>query len=271
MTSVVDWFGLDGQACAVTGASGGIGRAIALGLAGVGCRVALLDRDEAGMAETARLVRDAGGVALPLACDVSDPASVAAAAAASEAAHGPCGVLVNNAGLLRPGPLATLALAEWNLLLSVNLTGYFICAQTFGAQMRRRGGGAMVHTASIAAYHATGFGGAYSVAKAGIVMLSRQLATEWADVNIRSNVVNPGMIRTPLSEAFYADPAVTAARSGVIPAGRIGQPEDIAQAVLFLASPRAAYITGDEITVDGGFTRGLMGLIPRPGYDRPPG
>ena len=260
---------LDGQTCAVTGASGGIGRAIALAMARAGGRLSLLDRDEAGLGETLRLVQQAGADARAIPCDVSDPASVAAAAQASTEAFGPCGVLVNNAGLLRPGPLATISLAEWNLLLSVNLTGYLLCAQQFGAQMRTRGGGAMVHIASIAAHHATGFSGAYSVAKAGIVMLSRQLATEWGSAAIRSNVVNPGMILTPLSQAFYDDPAITAARSAVIPAGRIGRPEDIAEAVLFLASPRSSYITGDEITVDGGFTRGIMGLIPRPGYDRP--
>ena len=262
------WPGLDGAAAAVTGAGGGIGRAIALGLARAGARVALLDRDEANAAETLRLVREVGAAAVVIACDVSDPASVAAAATSSEAAHGPCRVLVNNAGLLRPGPLATLSAAEWNALLAVNLTGYFLCAQVFGAQMRGSGGGALVHVASIAAHHATGQAGAYSVAKAGVVMLSRQLATEWGADGIRSNVVNPGMIQTPLSQAFYADPAVTAARSAMIPAGRIGQPEDVADAVLFLASDHAAYISGDEITVDGGFTRGIMGLIPRPGYER---
>ena len=264
----VEWLGLQGTVCAVTGAGGGIGRAIALSLARAGGRVALLDRDEAGSAETLRHLQDAGADAVAVGCDVSDPGSVSAAAEAVSRQLGPCGVLVNNAGLLRPGPLATLTAAEWNLLLSVNLTGYFLCAQAFGTQMRMRGGGAIVHIASIAGSHATGFGGAYSVAKAGIVMLSRQLATEWGGDGIRSNVVSPGMILTPLSQAFYDDPEITRRRSAVIPAGRIGQPGDIAEAVLFLASARAAYITGDEITVDGGFTRGIMGLIPRPGYGR---
>lgn len=258
------WLGLQDRVCVVTGAGGGIGRAIALSFAQAGARVALLDRDEAGSAETLRLTE--GAVAI--ACDVSDQAAVQRAAETVQDRLGPCDVLVNNAGLLRPGPLASLPLAEWNLLLSVNLTGYFLCSQAFGAQMRGRGG-ALVHVASISATQATGQAGAYSVAKAGIVMLSRQLATEWGADGIRSNVVSPGMVLTPMSQAFYDDPDIVRRRSAVIPAGRIGQPQDIAEAVLFLASPRAAYITGDEITVDGGFTRSIMGLIPRPGYDAP--
>ena len=257
---------LAGHVCVVTGAAGGIGRAIAQGLAQAGGRVALLDRDLAGAEETRRSIPTE---AIAIGCDVSDPASVQAAAAVVRTRLGPCEVLVNNAGLLRPGPLATLPVAEWNLLLSVNLTGYFLCAQAFGAHMREQGGGALVHVASIAGSHATGQAGAYSVAKAGIVMLSRQLATEWGGNGIRSNVVSPGMILTPLSQAFYDDPAIVQRRSAVIPAGRIGKPADVAAAVVFLAGPGAAYISGDEITVDGGFTRGLMGLIPRPGYDAP--
>ncbi len=267
--ALVEWLGLRDRVCVVTGAGGGIGRAIALNLARAGGRLALLDRDEAGAAETLRQVRETGSDAAAIACDVSDPASVSRAAEAVRQALGPCGVLVNNAGLLRPGPLATLPLAEWNMLLSVNLTGYFRCSQVFGAQMREGGAGALVHIASIAGSHATGSSGTYSVAKAGIVMLSRQLATEWGDAGIRSNVVSPGLILTPMTQALYDDADIARRRSAVIPAGRIGRPEDIAEAVLFLASACSAYITGDEITVDGGFTRSIMGLIPRPGYERP--
>ncbi len=260
------WLGLSDRIAIVTGAGGGIGRATATSLAGAGCRVACLDLDADRARETAAGI---GVRALAVACDVSDPEAVNAAAATCLAAFGPADILVNNAGLLRPGPLATLAPAEWNALLAVNLTGYLLCAQAFGRQMREAGrGGSLVHVASIAAHHATPFSGAYSVAKAGIAMLSRQLAIEWASDRIRSNCVHPGMIRTPLSEAFYEQPGASETRAAVIPSARIGRPQDIAEAVLFLASPRSDYVNGDEITVDGGYTRNVMSLIPRAGYGK---
>jgi NAD(P)-dependent dehydrogenase (short-subunit alcohol dehydrogenase family) len=267
-TASGDWLGLQGKLCVVTGAGGGIGRAVAISLAEAGARVVLLDRQEADMAATAaEVTRRTGAAALAVRCEVSDPASVTNAAEHSRKAAGPCDILINNAGLLRAGALETLSLADWNALLAVNLSGYFLCAQAFGRQMRSRAGGAMVHVASIAGSHPQGFSGAYSVSKAGIVMLSRQIATEWGPVGIRSNVVSPGMIETPMSQEFYAVPDVRERRSGAVPRRRIGQAQDIADAILFLASPRADYINGDEITVDGGYTRMLMNLIPRPGHD----
>ena len=269
--STKDTSGLGGRVCVVTGAGSGMGRAIALALAKEGARVAVLDLNIDGAARTVEQVEALGGQAAAFACDTSDAASVTQAAAQTAAAFGLCDVLVNNAGILRPGPLDALTLDEWNKVLSVNLTGYFICAQAFGKQMRAKAetqaGGAMVHIASIAAAHATPNAGAYSVAKAGIEMLSRQLAVEWGGFGIRSNAVHPGLIMTPMSQAFYDQPGVIERRSQAVPAGRIGAPEDIAQAVLFLASDRAAYITGQSLTVDGGFTRMLMGLIPRAGYE----
>lgn len=264
----MSWLQLESRNAVVTGAGGGIGRATAMALAGAGCRVALLDRASDTLAATLAEIEAQGGRAVALTVDVADPASIEAAATRSQAAHGPCDILVNNAGMLRPGALETLKLDEWNALLAVNLTGYFLCAQVFGRQMHGRGG-SLIHVASIAARHATGFGGAYSVAKAGVVMLSHQFATEWAPHRIRSNCVSPGMIQTPLSQSFYDQPGATERRAATIPAGRIGQPQDIADAVLFLASPRSAYVNGEEIVVDGGYTRNLMSFIPRVGFEAP--
>jgi len=175
-------------------------------------------------------------------------------------------VLVNNAGILRAAPLADLPLAEWNALLAVNLTGYLLAAQAFGPAMRARGAGAIVHIASIAASHPQPRSGAYSASKAGVAMLSRQIALEWGRDGIRSNVVSPGLVRTPMSEAFYRDPGVAERRAALVPLGRVAGPADIADAVLFLASARAAYVTGAEIMVDGGLGQVLMAQVPRPGF-----
>ncbi|KAF3996462.1 SDR family NAD(P)-dependent oxidoreductase [Glaciimonas immobilis] len=263
-----DPFGLAQQVCAVTGAGSGIGRSIAVAFSKAGARVVVLDVNEEGSAETVREILETGGQAIAIHCDVADPVSIEAAAAQTLVTFGPCDVLVNNAGLIRLGGLDTLLLAEWNLLLSVNLTGYFLCSQIFGRQMRAKGKGALVHIASIAGSNPTAFSGAYSVAKAGVTMLAQQLAVEWGPHGIRSNTVHPGMILTPLSAAMYDQPGVLEQRSKAIPAGRIGRPEDVAEAVMFLASDRAAYINGDALTVDGGFSSMLLSLVPRAGYDR---
>ena len=260
-----DWLGLAGRVCVVTGGGGGIGRAVAVNLARAGALVAALDRDEAGLSRTRDELSGNRHVLAP--CDVTSRDSIVAAGETIEKALGPCQVLVNTAALLRPGSLDTLSLEEWNAVLSVNLTGYFLCAQIFGAQMRAQKRGSLVHVASIAGSHAQGRSGAYSVSKAGVVMLSRQLASEWGPDGVRSNVVSPGMVITPMSQAFYDTPGVTERRAAVTPARRIGMPQDIADAVMFLASDRSAYVNGDEITVDGGYVRTLMNLIPRPGFD----
>jgi NAD(P)-dependent dehydrogenase (short-subunit alcohol dehydrogenase family) len=262
-----DWLGLSGRVCVVTGGGGGIGRAVATNLARAGARVAAIDLDERGLEVTHAELRKLGGDHVVVSCDTSSAESIAAAAATVEKALGPCGVLVNAAGILRPGALENLSLAEWNAVLAVNLTGYFLCAQIFGRQMRKPGRGSLVHVSSIAGSHAQAQSGAYSVSKAGVIMLSRQLASEWGPQGIRSNVVSPGMVITPMSQSFYDTPGVTERRTAVVPARRIGMPQDIADAILFLASDRSSYVNGDEIIVDGGYANMLMNLVPRPGYE----
>ncbi|WLS03378.1 SDR family NAD(P)-dependent oxidoreductase [Shinella oryzae] len=258
----MSWLGLDGKTAVITGAGGGIGQALARAFAAEGVRVVLLDRTEE---RTRELADELGNGAFVLSCDLSKGDEIAAAAETVEA-EGGADILVNNAGILRPGPLESVSEADWSAMLSVNLNGYLAAAQAFGRGMIARGSGALVHVASIAGTHPQPASGAYSASKAAILMLSRQLAYEWGPKGIRSNTVSPGLVRTPLSEPFYRDAGVKAKREAMVPLGRIAEPKDMADVALFLASPRASYVTGQDIVVDGGLSQALMGLVPRPGY-----
>ncbi|WP_442580097.1 SDR family NAD(P)-dependent oxidoreductase [Mesorhizobium sp. ASY16-5R] len=258
---------LVGRVAAITGSGSGIGRGIAQRLAAEGAIVAALDIDLAAARETIDIIRKAGGAGEAFRCDVSDEGSFRRAGKAVAADLGETGIVVNNAGFLRPAPLAELSLAQWNSVLSVNLTGAFLSTLVFGPSMRTSSRGVFVHVGSIASQFAQTRGGAYSASKAGICGLSATIAAEWGSDGIRSNVVHPGMIRTALSAAFYSDAELAKRREATVASRRTGVPDDIAGAVLFLASDLSAYVNGAELTVDGGFSRMAIDLIPRPGYE----
>lgn len=256
-------FGLEGKVCVVTGAASGIGRGIALAFAAEGARVAVLDCDLAGAEETADQARKTGSEAMPVSVDTAEEASVEAARLKVAEAFGDADVLVNNAAIMGVGgEILNLSLDDWNRLIAVNLTGYFLCSRSFGKRMVARKCGVLLHVASITALSPMPFGGNYSVAKAGVTMMSRLLAAELAPRGVRSNCVHPGLVQTPMTQVSYDDPDVAKARAAIVPQGRVAQPDDIAQAVLFLASPRAAYVNGAELLVDGGLQQGLMSRIP---------
>jgi glucose 1-dehydrogenase len=273
-----DWLGLAGRVCVVTGAGSGIGAAIAAGLVQAGAHVALLDRDGDAVSAVAQdlnarsVAAEGAGATVLRPCraytaDVSDEAAVLAVAQRVQAELGPCYGVVNNAGMGRPGALDSVSLQDWNRVLAVNLTGYLVVARSFAPQMRSQGAGSVVHVASISGLTPQTHSGAYSASKAGILLMSRQMAVEWGPQGLRSNAVCPGLIRTPLTAKFYDHPGVAERRAAITPSRRIGQPQDIADAVLYLLSPRAGFVNGAELLVDGGLSGMLMDLMPRPGYN----
>jgi NAD(P)-dependent dehydrogenase (short-subunit alcohol dehydrogenase family) len=251
---MTDWLGLAGRRAVVTGAGSGIGQATAAALAAAGVEVIGVDRDTESL-------RDSGLRAET--CDISSESAVEALAERV----GPCDIVVNAAGIIRPGALADVDVADWNALIAVNLTGYLLVSRAFAAGMSARGGGALVHVASISGTHAQANSGAYSASKAALIVMSQQLALELGPQGIRSNTVSPGMVRTPMTEQYYQAPGVAERRDRAVPIGRVATPDDIADVVVFLASDRSRYVTGADIIVDGGFTTTLMSWVPRPGYD----
>lgn len=265
-----DWLGLAGRVCVVSGAGSGIGAAVAEALVAAGAVVGLVDRDAAAAGRVARGLSERGGRVLAVECDIADEAVVRAAADRVRKELGPCEVLVNNAGLLRAGPLASVSVDDWQAVIAVNLTGYLLCAREFGRDMLARRRGSIVHIASVAALHPQTRSGAYSPSKAGVLLMSRQMAAEWGPQGVRSNAICPGMIRTALSAGFYETPGFEARRAAVTASRRIGEPFDIANPALFLASDRSGYINGAEILVDGGLGCMLMDMVPRPGFNDTP-
>jgi len=257
-----DWLGLSGRTAVVTGAGGGIGKAIALELAANGMHCNVLDRAGDLVEATVAQISEGGGTATGHICDVTDEAGIKSVSNSINS----CDVLVNAAGLVRPGALADLTTSEWNELLNVNLTGYFLMAREFTPHLVASGNGSMIHVASISSANPQGSSGAYSVSKAGVVIMSKQLAFELGSKGVRSNTVSPGLVRTPMTEAYYQVGDVAQRRDAAVPVGRVAKPADIADVVTFLASDRARYITGADLVADGGFSQTLMSSVPRPGF-----
>jgi NAD(P)-dependent dehydrogenase (short-subunit alcohol dehydrogenase family) len=257
-----EWLGLSGRTAVITGAGGGIGKAVALELAANGVHCNVLDRAGDLVESTVAEILENGGQATGHVCDVTYEAAIEAIAAAIKT----CDILVNAAGLVRPGALAELKTAEWEDLLKVNLTGYFLMARTFTPHLVASGNGSMIHIASISSANPQGSSGAYSVSKAGVVVMSKQLAFELGPKGVRSNTVSPGLVRTPMTEAYYQVGDVAQRRDAAVPVGRVAKPDDIADIVTFLASDRARYITGADLVADGGFSQTLMSSVPRPGF-----
>jgi NAD(P)-dependent dehydrogenase (short-subunit alcohol dehydrogenase family) len=248
--------GFAGKVVAVTGGGLGIGRATALAFGAAGARVAVVDAGREPALETAKTIEQAGGQAVALEADVSSEADVRYFMAAITDRWSGLDVLVNNAGVYYQGDAAATPLGEWNRLLAVNLTGAFLCSREAVRMMGVRGG-VIVNVASEAALAGIRGQVAYNVSKAGMLALTRSMAVDGAPA-IRVNCVCPGTTETPLvlaAIARSADPmAARKALETSRPLGRLGRPEEIARAILFLADDEAGYATGTILAVDGGYT-----------------
>ncbi|CAN5141855.1 SDR family oxidoreductase [soil metagenome] len=259
----------------VTGATGGIGRGICFApIAQARKDGAAIHIAAAASQAGARLdslldeLRAAGATASGVSGDITDPAQCAALVAQAQAGGGDLTALVCNAGASGPGKLADLPVAQWDTTFNLNTRSAWLLAQAARPQLAHtRGSITAIASMSGLAPH-PGYG-AYSAAKAALIMLCRQLAQEWAADGIRVNSVCPGMIRTPLTEAVYQDADTLLKREALVPLGRIGRAEDVGAAVAFLASAGASYITGQNLLVDGGISDHMLAMIPgRPG--KPP-
>lgn len=250
---------LDGRAAVVTGAASGIGRACALDLARAGARVVVSDLERAaeGGDETVRLVREAGGEARFVACDVSDGADVLRLVEATVAAFGRLDALVSNAGVGGAlAPAADYTEEEWDRVIGVNLRGVWLCMKHAIPVMLEQGGGAIVNVASILGH--VGFAGApaYVAAKHGVVGLTKAAAADYAQRGVRVNAVCPAFIVTPMIEraGLTEDPEVRRAIEARHPINRLGQPEEVAGLVTWLCTDAASFVTGASYLVDGGYT-----------------
>jgi NAD(P)-dependent dehydrogenase (short-subunit alcohol dehydrogenase family) len=247
---------MDGKTALVTGARRGIGKAIALILAEAGADAAVCDTvlDDGKLDAVSTEIAAMGRVSVPIQVDISDRAQVETMARRAMEALGRIDILVNCAGIWLPGQtLLECGEENWDKVIDTNLRGTFLCCQIVGRIMVSQRRGNIINLSSQVGLNPGVGGGAYSISKAGIIMLTRQLALELSPFGIRVNALAPGVVMTDFNKDLWANPAIAGRIVGTIPLGRMATPEDIAETALFLASEASAYITGTIIKVDGGW------------------
>jgi len=242
-------FDLRGRIALVTGAGGGLGRAIALAYAAHGADLVLADRTREATAEVADRCRSTGAQVRTLAADLADPQAVRQLAEAAD----PVDILVCNAGMQGPaGPLQAIGREDWDRVFQVNLASAHALTSQLVPGMAQRGGGSVILMASIAALRGNKAIGLYGMTKAALAQLARNLAVEWGPRGVRANAIAPGLIRTPLADALLSDDAFMARRLAATPLRRVGEPEEVAGVAVMLASAAGGFITGQTLVVDGG-------------------
>jgi NAD(P)-dependent dehydrogenase (short-subunit alcohol dehydrogenase family) len=254
MSDFTNRFNVSGKRALVTGATKGIGLEICRVLADAGAHIAAVGRDDAGLADVVRAVESAGRRAVPIKADLATAEGAAAAAKAGLDAFGTIDILVNNAGIALVEPLLKAKVEDWDLTMAVNLRAPFIMAQALAPRMIAQGSGKIINISSQAGVVGLDDHGAYCASKGGLNMLTKVMTSEWAKHNIQINAVCPTVILTHMGEQVWGDPAKGDPMKAKIPAGRFGKPIEVADLVLFLASPASDLINGQDILIDGGYT-----------------
>ena len=260
--SVSESFLVPGKVALVTGASRGIGRAIALGLAKAGADVVLAARKLPDLESVAQEISRMGRKALPVSANVRQLPELESLVQRAVDEFGHIDILVNNAGT-NPvfGSVFDYDERAWDVTMGLNLKGYFFLSQAVGRLMRESGGGNIINVASVDGIRPRIGGGIYAISKAGIIMLTQVLAQEWGQYNIRVNAIAPGLVRTRLSEALWDNTLIREKTEDDTALGRIAEPEEIVGAALFLASEASSYMTGQTIVLDGGHFSSVRTLL----------
>lgn len=254
--SILESFSLDGETAIVTGAAQGLGKQMAAGLTEMGADVAIADVNGEGAKETAAEL-DGENNAIAVEVDVTSESSVETMVETVTDRLGPIGVLVNNAGIAANDPAEEMSIDTWRSVLAVNLDGVFLCAKHVGRQMLDRGEGRIVNVASMSGFdvNVPQKQASYNASKAGVTMLTKSLAVEWADRGVRVNAIAPGYMRTKLvDEVLSADPEMEEIWTENTPLGRLGRPEELQELVVYLASDASSFMTGSTVLIDGGYT-----------------
>ncbi len=244
-----------GKIALITGASKGLGKAMALALAQAGANIALVSRDEAKLTAVAAEIRGSGGNASVFVADVTDEAQVAKLRAAVAAQFGgTLHILINNAGINIRKPVTDFTLAEWNSVLTTNLTSVFLLCRAFVPMMKGRGYGRIINLTSMMSHISLPGRTAYSASKTALLGFNRALALELADEKITVNGISPGVCDTEINTPLMQNPELRAQFLSKIPVGRFGEPSEIAKLALYLCSEDAGFITGTDVVIDGGWT-----------------